>query len=114
MQTQQYTEDQSRNDSILQRNLLRRIRGGGIITYRQLAQELNRPERTIRLAVRDLRRQGHPICSESGQGIKWPESRQDVEKTIAELRSRVADLNETAAALERGSVKLFGQQQVLF
>ena len=58
-------------------------------------------DRQIRDAVSELRKQGHPICSDSGKAGYYF-SRHAVNQTIAELTARGTDLLETARALERG------------
>ena len=66
-------------------------------------------ERSVRLIIRDLRREGYPIASESGRGYKWADrDPKAITNTIADLRSRANDLNQTADAMERSIYKEIG------
>lgn len=58
-------------------------------------------DRNIRDSVTELRKQGHPICSNAGKGGYWydPDS---VSIVIADYQSRIADMSETVRALKRG------------
>jgi len=58
-------------------------------------------DRQIRDAVAELRKEGEPLCSDSGKAGYYY-SLEDRYHTIAELRSRGTELLETARALERG------------
>ena len=58
-------------------------------------------DRYIRDAVSELRKRGEPVCSDSGKAGYYYNP-QDITHTIAELKSRGADLFDTARALERG------------
>jgi len=58
-------------------------------------------DRYIRDAVSELRKRGEPVCSTSGKAGYYY-NRQEIAHTIAELKSRGADLFATAMALERG------------
>lgn len=61
----------------------------------------NPTDRMIRDTITELRKQGHPICSEAGKAGYWysPES---VSVIIADYKSRIIDMSETVRALERG------------
>jgi predicted DNA-binding transcriptional regulator YafY len=52
---------------------LRRRRGRGVVTARQLAEELEVSERTIYRDVQDLVRSGTPIVGEAGVGYALPQ-----------------------------------------
>jgi hypothetical protein len=61
----------------------------------------NPTDRAIRDAITELRKRGHPVCSETGKAGYWY-SRDSVEVIIADYRSRIIDMSETVRALERG------------
>ena len=119
MQTEEYKYAKKLNTERNQRIILRILRGctDKFITDRQIAvtmgQDPNSFERVVRLCIRELRREGYPIVSESGKGYKWPANRQEAEKTIAEFRSRARDLNETANTMEQSANELFAWQNEL-
>jgi len=120
MQTQQYQEAKKLNTERHQRAILGILQGlprGVWTTDRRIAelmgQDADKFERTVRLIIRDLRRQGYPIASESGKGYRWPINIADVDRTIADLRSRASDLYTTARAMRRGVWEIFGGQERL-
>ena len=65
-----------------------------------LAMAIGINERTFREAVRELRREGHLIITESTvEGYRLG-TKKEAERTAKELRSRAYDLLKTAKALE--------------
>lgn len=74
-----------------------------------LEQKLGISGVEIREAVRALRRKGYPICS--GTNGYWIGDKEEIEHTISQLRSRGADMLETANAME--AMQLNGQLEVL-
>lgn len=65
-----------------------------------LAAAIGINERTFREAVRDLRREGHPIISEStGRGYRLG-TKKEARVMARELRSRAYDMLKTANAME--------------
>ena len=61
-------------------------------------------DRYIREAVRILRADGYPIISTSGQaGYSYDPDK--VDEIIADLESRIIDLNKTIKALRKGHVR---------
>jgi hypothetical protein len=84
------------------------------ITDVQICEVLGRSkgyERTVRDAIRTMRKSGIPICSASGVGYHWPEDFGDIDTTVAELRSRAEDMWHTAKMIEDGAANLFGGQR---
>lgn len=78
------------------------------VTKRTIAYYLNLPysnshnnavDRQIRDA--ELRKQGHPICSNAGKSGYWYDP-QSVEIVIADYESRIIDMSETVRALRHG------------
>lgn len=65
-----------------------------------LASAIGITERTFRVAVRELRQEGHPIVAVSrGKGYKLG-TREEALANAMELKSRAFDLLKTAKALE--------------
>ena len=68
-------------------------------------------QRQLRYAIRDIRRQGIPICSKAGRGYFWPRTLEDVQKCQAvEFESKALDMLKTGKAMMDGAVALFGNQ----
>ena len=93
-------------------SVIRRHTQDNRATKRMIAQALGLPyanthsnavDRAIRDAVTELRKQGHPIISSSGQSGYWYDPN-GVNMLIADYRSRIIDMSETVRALERGRV----------
>lgn len=61
----------------------------------------NPTDRAIRDAITELRKRGHPICSDSGSAGYWY-SPDGIDVIIADYKSRIIDMSETVRALERG------------
>lgn len=84
-------------------------RTGEMVTKRTIAFLCGLPynkttDRYVREVANQLRSQGHPIISTSGQaGYSYDPER--VEEIIADLHSRIIDMSATIKALERGYVK---------
>jgi len=115
MQTEAFLIAKQLNTERNQRAVLRILKGvSNFITDEKIAEMMGQDpkkfERTVRLIIRDLRRQGHPIVSESGKGYRFPKSIAEVDATIADLHSRAADMRETAEAMKRGAYALFAGQ----
>lgn len=68
-------------------------------TRADLVSKLHVYDYTIRDHIRSLRLMGYPICSYSHSKGYWLGDREDIEKTIAEHRSRVEAEFELIAAL---------------
>ena len=82
----------------------KRITKSGIAAYLKLPysnSHNNQTDRAIRDAITELRKQGHPICSEAGRAGYWYDPA-SVDVIIADYRSRIIDMSETVRALERG------------
>ena len=68
-------------------------------------------QRQLRLTIRDMRRQGIPICSKAGYGYFWPRSIEDVQACRAvEFDSKAKDMLVTDKAMMNGAIVLFGSQ----
>ena len=74
----------------------------------QLMTATGKPDRTIRRAIRELRRQHYPIGNAEGGGYSFQHT-EDLRHTIADLRSRALDQLVTADALEK-SLTIDGQE----
>jgi hypothetical protein len=72
----------------------------------------NAVDRMIRDAVTELRKQGHPICSDSGAAGYWY-SPSGIGHTIAEYESRANEMYAVARAMKRGRVLSRPQQMEL-
>lgn len=70
-------------------------------------------QRQLRWTIRDLRRDGFPICFRGGVGYFFPDSLEDVHKCKAEFDSKATDMLETGRAMLAGAEKLFGKQRGL-
>lgn len=82
----------------------------------ELAAYFKTNERSIRAAIRDLRLNNIPICSncssEREAGFFYPRSRQEADHTIASIKSRRQALDELINAIEAGLDSEFGQPQL--
>ena len=58
-------------------------------------------DRQIRDSVTELRKQGHPICSNAGKSGYWYDP-QSISIVIADYESRIIDMSETVRALRHG------------
>ena len=63
----------------------------------------NGVDRSIRDAVTELRKLGHPICSTAGAAGYWYDPA-SVGIVTADMRSRIINMSETIRAMERGYV----------
>ena len=82
----------------------RRITKAGIAAYLKLPysnSHNNQVDRAIRDAITELRKNGHPVCSETGHPGYWYDPN-SVNVIIADYKSRIIDMSETVRALERG------------
>lgn len=120
METKAYTQAKKLNSAELRSfilgHILLLVGRHAAITDEEICALLGKSpsyERTVRDAIRDLRKAGHPICSESGVGYWWPASREEAEGTAAELRSRATDMFDTAKLIEDSADRLFGGQRSL-
>lgn len=83
-------------------DILRRNRrtGGGPITARELARKVSADPRKVREAISDLRRESVPIASDN-RGYWWANNRQELDHTIAHLKSRATKEFEIVRGLEQ-------------
>lgn len=79
------------------------------IKSRQIETANNVSGAEVREAVRVLRRKGYPICS--GSCGYWIGDKEEIEHTIAQLKSRGTDMLETARAME--NMQINGQLEAL-
>jgi hypothetical protein len=82
----------------------KRITKAGIASYLKLPysnSHNNQTDRSIRDAITELRKNGHPICSEAGRAGYWYSSA-SVNVIIADYESRIIDMSETVRALKKG------------
>ncbi len=114
MHTTAYQEARKLATERHQRAVLRILRGTeGWISDRDIAETMRQNpdsfERTVRLIIHDLRRDGYPIASESGRGYRWAaKDPKQITATIADLRSRANNMLETANIMERGLYREIG------
>ena len=77
----------------------------------ELAALLRTSDRQVRAMVSHLRKDHQlPICSTPAEGFYWPRSRSQAEHTLAQLKSRIADLQLVIDGIEEGLEREFGQQ----
>jgi len=74
----------------------------------------NPHERKVPMAIAEMRKDGEPVCSDSGGGYWWAESLEEVEAVTAELEGRAKDLLETANVMRKRALETFGAQARLF
>lgn len=70
--------------------------------------------RKARDVIRELRREGVPICSKSGKGYFWPAKLEDAIETAEEIAHAARDMQYTASLIKDNARRMFGDQQSLF
>lgn len=70
-------------------------------TRAELCWALNITDKALRENIRELRKQGVPICSSSQSKGYWLGTREELNNTIKEYRSRYVDIVETLHGLTR-------------
>ena len=78
------------------------------ITRAELARCVGVNDRTVRLAIMELRREGYSICSDSNGSGYWLGNQEETRKTIATYRHRAIMCLETANEMEK-RLELEGQ-----
>lgn len=78
----------------------KRVRKKNIAYYLNLPYNAN-TDRQIRDVVTELRKQGEPICSDSGKAGYYY-NKELISHTIAEYESRASEMFEIARAMKRG------------
>lgn len=68
--------------------------------YKELNELLPLNNRTIRVIINNLRKEGMPICSGSN-GVWWSNSKKELKQTINSLESRITDLSDVIKGLKR-------------
>ena len=68
--------------------------------YRELNELLPLNNRTIRIAINNLRKEGMPICS-GANGVWWSNSKQELKQTINSFESRITDLSDVIHGLKK-------------
>jgi len=77
----------------------------------ELAAALKSDARSIRALIQHLRADHcAPICSTPADGFWYARTREDVERTVAQIRSRVIELEKTSAGILAGGDWLFGEE----
>jgi hypothetical protein len=92
-----------RENAIGRFDLLAKVKHMGIV---------NTTERQLRLAIHELRRAGHLICSAPGSkgGYYMAATLKEFDEfDQTEIRARITDLSETGAAMRRSAAAQFGQ-----
>ena len=75
--------------------------------------DYRKEDRPVRLAINQMRKQGHPICSTGGIGggyflaVDWAELNEYLQ---AEIHARAMDLLEQEKAMRDGGSRLWGSQ----
>ena len=69
-------------------------------TRDKLTYILNTNDRALRQAVNELRKEGVPVCSNSGVSGYWIGNNEDIQHTVADLKSRAYDLLAQANGME--------------
>jgi len=84
------------------------------ISSQELGAKFSVDPRRVRAIISHLR-QDHkmPICGTSNNGYFWPRQRADANHTIAELKSRLIEIQKTVDGIEEGLEELFGQPSLL-
>ena len=96
-----------------QEQLLVRILKGrsSALSGPELAAMLGTTDRQVRATISHLRKDHFcPICSTPAEGFYWPKSRGQAEHTLAQLKSRIADLELVVDGIEEGLEREFGPQ----
>lgn len=96
-----------------QERLLVRILKGrtAALSGPELAAMLATTDRQVRAMISHMRKDHcAPICSTPAEGFYWPRYRSQAEHTLAQLRSRIADLELVVEGIERGLELEFGPQ----
>jgi len=96
-------------------NLIRLLKNGGeAVSAPELASLLHTTDRQVRALINHLRKDHKlPICSTPSSGFYWPHTRAQAEHTIAQLRSRVADIELMIEGIEEGLEREFWPQLVM-
>ena len=68
------------------------------ITSHELCDYLEVKSNDVRIMVNTLRREGHPICSDS-TGYYYAGNKKEIEATINQLQSRVKGINDAIKGL---------------
>lgn len=79
------------------------------VTSKEIEAHFDVPGAEVRRRVKQLRREGYPICS--GKTGYWIGGQKEIEHTIAQLKSRGTDMLATASAMERMAIS--GQLEIL-
>ena len=58
--------------------------------------------RQTRIAIQQLRKDGHPICLSKGSGYFYSTDRVDIERTIRDLMSRANEIVNVCEGIFRG------------
>ena len=72
------------------------------VSRRDLMALTGLPDRDLRRLIEAERRQGIPILSDNARGYFLPGDQAERDRCVRSLRSRAAEIMETAAAIERG------------
>ena len=70
--------------------------------------------RQLRMAIRNMRRDGEPICSKAGQGYFWPTSLNEIKNCVeVEFQKKAKDMLFTGKLIMDAGIHLFGAQRGL-
>ena len=79
------------------------------LSSQELAAMLKTSDRQVRAMISHLRKDHHfPICSTPAEGFFFPWSRSAADHTIAQLKSRITELQEVIDGIEEGLEVEFG------
>lgn len=71
---------------------------------KHLCIELGCSDRSLRMAIKELRDSGIPVCTDSETGGYWIGDEKEIDRTVKELRARAYKLILTADRLERKAI----------
>lgn len=106
------TSEQERIWSLLQNRKGRKR----ALTAKQLARLVGASERRVRENISELRRQGHPIASavHPPYGFFVPETPEEAHECLGHLYSRIREIGQTAAPLEKAFGRYVPGRQMVF
>ncbi len=93
------TNDSPRQTGEISQLLLRGVENA--VSRRDLMALTGYSDRSLRLLIETERRQGIPILSDNQHGYFLPENQGEIDCCVRSLRSRAAEIEATATAIEK-------------
>jgi biotin operon repressor len=82
--------------------LLQEFRASGVpLSRKMLVKRLGCTDRALRLAIAQLRLQGHLVIADDDGGYRLARNRAEVEGFVGSLKSRIGELQRAVNAMER-------------